>query len=57
MEEEEYLRRYKARMMERGLNEREAQAITDAISTEPDFLDEDPEDDADEELSCWANDG
>jgi hypothetical protein len=43
--------------MERGLNEREAQAITDAISTEPDFLDEDPEDDADEELSCWANDG
>ena len=44
-------------MIEKGLNEREARAITKATSDEPDFLDDDPEGAADDELSYWANDG
>lgn len=57
MEKEEWLKRYKARMIERGLNEREAQAITDATSTDEYCGEDEPEDAADEELSCWASDG
>ena len=57
MEKEEWLKRYKARMIGRGLNEREAKAITEATGNEPDFLDDDPEEAADDELSCWAADG
>jgi len=44
MDKEGWLKRYKARMIERGLNEREAQAITEATSLEPDSLEDDPED-------------
>jgi len=56
MEKEEWLKRYKARMVERGLHEREATAVTEATGNEPDFLDDDPEGAADDELSFWAND-
>ena len=43
-------------MIERGVNEREANAITEAARNE-DFFEDDPEDSADDELSYWASDG
>ncbi|MCJ7747892.1 MAG: hypothetical protein MUP27_09115 [Desulfobacterales bacterium] len=57
MDKEEWLRRYKARMIERGLSEEEAQAATDAIATDKYCGDGDPEDAADDELSYWTDDG
>jgi len=58
MENEEWLKRYKARMIERGLNEREAEEITSAVSDfDPEYYEDNPEDSADDELSYWANDG
>lgn len=56
MEKGEWLNRYQARMTERGLNEKEAKEVTDAISGDPDFLDDDPEQAADDELSYWTSD-
>ena len=61
MEIGEWLKRYKARMIERGLNEREATSITEAVSTDLDIMqhleDYVPEDAADDELSYFASDG
>ncbi len=57
MKKEEWLKQYKARMIERGLNEKEASAITEATGKEPDFLNDDPAGAADEELSYWSSDG
>lgn len=57
MEKEEYLKRYKTRILERGLSEKEAQAITEAVDTDDPGLDDDPESAADDELSYWASDG
>jgi hypothetical protein len=57
MDKIEWLKRYKARMIERGLSEKEAQAATDAISTDEYCGDDDPEGAADDELSYWASDG
>lgn len=44
-------------MIERGLSEKDAQNITEAANTDPEFLDDDPEEAADDELSYWGNDG
>lgn len=57
MDKEEWLKRYKARMIERGLCEKDAEEFTEA--NEPlDFTKEDdPEGAADDELSYWVSDG
>lgn len=57
MTKEEWLKRYKARMIDKGLNEREAQAATEAVSTDEHVGEDDPEDTVDDELSYWASDG
>ena len=57
MEKEEWMRRYKARMIERGLSDDEAQNCTDAASLDPINFEYDPEDAADDELSYWPSDG
>jgi hypothetical protein len=57
MEKEEWLKRYKARMIERGLSEKDAQAITDVTANDEYCGEDDPEDSADDELSYWASDG
>ena len=57
MEKEEWMKLYKARMIERGLSEKEAQAITEAASNDLYQLEDNPEDAADEELSYWPSDG
>lgn len=58
MEKEEWLKRYKTRMIERGLKEGEAQEITNAVDINDPFLDiDDPESAADDELAYWASDG
>lgn len=66
MEKEEWLKRYKARMIERGLSEEEAEGATKEMGDDSsplsslafDLRPEDgPEDAADDELSCWASDG
>lgn len=57
MDKQEWLDRYKKRMLERGLNERETQAITEATETDEFCGEGEPEDAADDELSYWASDG
>ena len=57
MEKEEWMKLYKARMIERGLSEKEAQTITEAASNDLYQLEDNPEDAADEELSYWPSDG
>jgi hypothetical protein len=58
MEKEEWLRQYKARMIERGIGEPLAeQARVVVEETNPDFLQDDPIQTADDELRYWANDG
>jgi hypothetical protein len=47
MEKEEWLKRYKARMVERGLTEKDAENLLDAIKDDPDLVDNDPEGAAD----------
>lgn len=59
MNKEEWLERYKKTMINQGLNEREAEAITKAVQTDPEFLNflnDNPEQAAYDELSYWAND-
>ena len=58
----QWLARYKARMLERGVPEDAAQAAVEAVdmnSGEDSMysLDESPEDMADDELSYWDDDG
>jgi hypothetical protein len=61
MEKEEYLRRYRQRLIDRGLTEEGATALTETTEDKngvpTNIEDEDPEGDADEELSYWASDG
>lgn len=66
MEKEEWLKRYKARMIERGLSEVEAEALTKEMADDSTALgaaafdlrlEDNPEDAADDELSYWASDG
>jgi len=66
MEKEEWLKRYKARLLERGLSEEEAEYLTKETSDDSTalgalafdlLLEDDPEDAADDELSYWASDG
>ena len=57
MNKEEWRKRYKARLMERGLRDADAETDTSAAVSNPGFLDDNPEDAADEELSYWASDG
>jgi len=58
----QWLARYKARMLERGVPEDMAQAATEAVDMAPgeastNSLDESPEDAADDEMSYWDDDG
>ncbi len=46
--------KYKARLMERGVDEDFAQKTLEAAMDEF-FYEDDPEDKADEELSCWGD--
>ena len=57
MEKEEWMKRYKARIIAKGLSHKEAQAITEAASDDPYQPEDNPEDAADEELSYWPSDG
>jgi hypothetical protein len=57
MEAEEWLKRYKARMLKRGLSESEAQNCADAASLDPYSFEDNPEEAADDELSYMASDG
>jgi len=57
MEKEEWLKKYKARLIERGLNEEEAQDIAEAVDVDDPGLDDDPESAADDELNYQASDG
>jgi len=66
MEKEEWLKRYKERMIERGLSEEEAEEQTKAMSDDSTplgsaafeiRLEDSPEEAADDELSYWASDG
>ncbi len=58
----QWLARYKARMLERGVPEDAAQAAVEAVDMasgedSTNSLDEDPEAAADDELSYWDDDG
>ncbi|HHT9145522.1 MAG TPA: hypothetical protein ACFYD4_07570 [Candidatus Wunengus sp. YC61] len=57
MNKQEWLDGYKKRMLERGISETMARACTSVEAYNPDILDKDPEDAADEELSYWGSDG
>ena len=57
MIKEEWLKRYKSRMVERGLSDEEAQAAMEAVDVDDPGLDDDPESAADDELSYWTDDG
>lgn len=59
---EQWLARYKARMVERGVPEDLAQQAVEAVDmssgeNSTNSLDEDPEGAADDELSYWDDDG
>ena len=56
MKKEEWLKRYKARLIERGLSEIEAHNCTFVVNSDPDILVDDPEGAADVELSYWESD-
>jgi len=56
MDKEEWLSRYKSRLIERGLSEKEAQNITSVAKLDYPMEEDDPEDAADEELSYWSDD-
>jgi hypothetical protein len=58
----DWLARYKARMLTRGVPEDMAQAATEAVDmasgeASTNSLDESPEDAADDEMSYWDDDG
>jgi hypothetical protein len=55
MEKEEWLKRYKARLIEHGVDENLAEENTQAV--EDSTYCDDPESAADDELSYWASDG
>ena len=57
MKKEEWLKRYKARMLERGLDNEEVRAMIECTIYEDDPLNDDPEQAADDELSYWPSDG
>ena len=66
MEKEEWLKHYKARLLERGLSEEGAEHLTKEMSDDSTALgalafdlrlEDDPEDAADDELSYWGSDG
>jgi hypothetical protein len=58
--QDEWLRRYKQRFIERAeLTEAQAQQCAEAepFSVLSEFFEDEPEDAADEEMSCWESDG
>ena len=58
MDREEWIKRFRERLIERGLSEKEARDLVEVSVSDPDFLnDDDPESAADDELSYWASDG
>lgn len=59
MDKEEWLKRYKKRLIERGIEEKLAGETTKTLDMQRglDFLNDDPEMSADDELSYWASDG
>lgn len=58
MDIEEWIKRFKVRLTERGLSEKEVRDVAEASVRDPDFLNnDDPEQAADDELSYWTDDG
>jgi hypothetical protein len=59
MERDEWLKRYKQRMIDHGVTEEEAEIARNAADDDSffAFFDDDPETAADDELSYWASDG
>lgn len=56
MKKSEWLKRYRNRLTERGLNKQTAKDCANAVDEEGIDLDDSPESAADDELSYWAAD-
>lgn len=57
LSDEEFMRRLRARFIERGVNDADAIVENATVAEWRSMFDNEPEDSADEEMSCWTDDG